>query len=90
VCAYRKKNFDLSLRNLTLLLSQLCYSGTNCFLALDSLAEMESNYVEVNPLSGGYSSISNFIVNRVLGNEGQSVAMQEDCSVTACLMFWIG
>jgi hypothetical protein len=51
MCVLTEKNFDLSLRNLTLLLSQLCYSGTNCFLALDSLAEMESNYVEVSPLS---------------------------------------
>jgi len=51
MCVLTEKNFDLSLRNLTLLLSQLCYSGTNCFLALDSLAEMESDYVEVSPLS---------------------------------------
>jgi hypothetical protein len=51
MCVLTEKNFVLSLRNLALLLSQLCYSETNCFLTLHSLAEMKSNYVEVSPLS---------------------------------------
>jgi len=53
---------------------------------------MKSNYMEVSPHSVvDNPNISNFVVNRVLGNEGLGVAMQEDCSVmTACLIFWIG
>lgn len=51
VLTEKRKKIVLSLRNLALLLSQLCYSGTNCILTLHSLAEMESNYVEVSPFS---------------------------------------
>jgi len=88
MCVLTEKNFVLSLRNLALLFSQLCYSGTNCFLTLHSLAEMESKLCggKSTPC-GGYSKISNFVVNHVLGNGGLSVAIQENCSVTACLFF---